>query len=67
MFSHHPNNPTNLNLQLQLNLSQLIKLQIHQAPQAHSFINIASSPTTVLRILHSLPNSVHPQNINSEP
>ena len=37
-FSHHPNNPTNLNLQLQPNILQSDNLHNQHTPKSHSFI-----------------------------
>ena len=51
MFSHHPNIPTNLNLQLQLELLQLKWLHIQHTPQSHSFVKITSSPTMMHQII----------------
>ena len=59
-FCHHPNNPTNLKLQLQPSLLQLEQLHNHKTPQSHSFINIKRGLTILRRVLQSLHNSVYP-------
>ena len=55
----HPNNTTNLNLQLKINLFQFKQLQIQKTPQLDSFIKFSISPTMICRIIQSLPNSVY--------